>query len=598
MVKIKKPVTFHDNPMVVTGPSRPPRRSSPKKSSSSTGGDFTPSRNRSRKPARAAAKSIDIELHLDEAAPGYPPAPPEPAAPMLDVPFNELMLSSETLAHLETIGFHKPTQVQIQVIPAVFMGRDVVACAQTGTGKTASFALPMIDLMDSHRSRARMPRSLVLVPTRELAVQVAAAFEQFGQQKLSFVSIIGGSSITDQEKKLDRGVDVIIATPGRLLDLINRGKILLSDIKYLVVDEADRMLDMGFIPDIEKILSLLPPARQTMLFSATLPDAVRKLIKTFLVNPKQVSISPEKATASTIEQFWLTAGETQKQDAIMWIMANEKATLQSLFIFCNRKRDVDSLVKTLTRGGNPAVGLHGDMHQHVRTQTLQKFRDGRANILVASDVAARGIDVDTVSHVINLNIPVNLEDYVHRIGRTGRAGKSGKAYTLVGPRETAKLLGLQKMTGNALQKVTWSPLEASERPVAERPQEKIQERTPRSSDENRARTDRRRGRSAPRSQEVVNDVVNDVETTSAPVVEEPRVTPQESGMTERPRDNRRFEPRPQRQDQRYNGQRQNERTREPQPTRVSRPGPYDSDDIEDKPVAGFGSQTPSFFKKI
>ncbi len=597
MVKIKKPVTFHDNPMVVKDAQHKQKRSNAKRPKNHETGSFTPTRKRTRKPASPQIVYEEIDLSLGVMAPpAHVVLEPIPA---LNVPFSELMLSPETLSHLEKIGFHKPTQVQIQVIPAVFMGRDVVACAQTGTGKTASFALPMIDLLDSHRSRARMPRSLVLVPTRELAVQVAAAFEQFGQQKLSFVSIIGGSSIGDQEKKLDRGVDVIIATPGRLLDLINRGKILLSDIKYLVIDEADRMLDMGFIPDIEKILSLLPGNRQTMLFSATLPEMVRKLIKTFLTDPKQVSISPEMATASTIEQFWITASEAQRLEAILWIMDQEKETLQSLFIFCNRKRDVDALVKSLTRGGNPAVGLHGDMHQHVRTQTLQKFRDGRANILVASDVAARGIDVDTVSHVINLNIPVNLEDYVHRIGRTGRAGKSGKAYTFAGARETAKLTALQKMTGNALQRVMWSPsLTLSSSPSVDVLKDNL------SRDEKPQRSDRRQKRSV--------DSVATKEMQEAPLVPtsersrsrdrrnnvrsqqeaQPAARAEESSMVQVQKVPETLTHRS--QDSKWSGQSQGRI----QQKKISRPGPYDSDDIEDMPVVGFGSQMPSFFKKI
>ena len=598
MVKIKKPVTFHDNPMVVQGTSRPQKRTSAKKTFSKEEG-FSPRRSRSKSPShqKPAEKVFAAPASLEV----------QEQSPRLDIPFSDLMLSPETLAHLETIGFTTPTQVQAHVIPAVFMGRDVVACAQTGTGKTASYALPLIDLLDSHRARARMPRSLVLVPTRELAVQVAEAFEQFGQKKLSFVSIIGGSSITEQEKKLDRGVDVIIATPGRLLDLMDRGKILLSDIKYLVIDEADRMLDMGFIPDIEKILSLIPANRQTMLFSATLPDVVRRLIKTFLVNPKQVSISPDQATAANIEQYSLVATEAQKLEAIRWILEQERDTLQSLFIFCNRKRDVDALVRSMKKMGRSAVGLHGDMTQHSRTQTLQKFRDQQVNILVASDVAARGIDVETVSHVINLSIPVNIEDYVHRIGRTGRAGKSGKAYTLVGPRESLKLAALQKMTGNALEKLCWEALEA---PVAGL-------ETPARTGEPRAR-----GRASKEHEEGDRPVRNERRRSRdrAPKPAEPVFMDQTQEVSPQPRQegSSDSEPRvhviPPAGESTSRQRRPYERSAEPrvhiippaQPPKERRqgkngsprPGPYDSDDIEEMPVVGFGSQTPSFFKKI
>ncbi|MBN9565844.1 MAG: DEAD/DEAH box helicase [Alphaproteobacteria bacterium] len=372
--------------------------------------------------------------------------------------FSDLMLSDELVEHLQKIQFTCPTEVQKEVIPSIFMGKDIVACAQTGTGKTASFALPMIDLLASHRTRARMPRALILVPTRELANQVSDAFKLFSAgSKLSWATLIGGTSIVDQEKKLDRGVDVIIATPGRFLDLVERGKILLSDLKYLVIDEADRMLDMGFIPDIEKILGLLPETRQTLLFSATLPDLVQKLIKKFLVSPKQVNVTPHTATATTITQHWMKADGEGKVKAVFWLLETEKAAIQSVFIFCNRKKDVELLNTKLKNAGYKSAALHGDMHQVFRTETLQKFRDQETNIMVASDVAARGIDVEYVSHVINYDIPVNLEDYVHRIGRTGRAGKSGRAFSLVSLDQMRHLKALQAMTGQTLQEISCGP---------------------------------------------------------------------------------------------------------------------------------------------
>jgi superfamily II DNA/RNA helicase len=368
--------------------------------------------------------------------------------------FSQLMLSDELVKYLESIQFTCPTQVQREVIPSIFMGKDIVACAQTGTGKTASFALPMIDLLGNHRARARMPRALILVPTRELASQVSDAFKLFSAQtKLSWATLIGGTSILDQEKKLDRGVDVIIATPGRFLDLVERGKILLSDLRYLVIDEADRMLDMGFIPDIEKILGLLPESRQTLLFSATLPDLVQKLIKKFLLNPKQVNVTPNTTTATTITQYWIKADGEGKLRAILWVLESEKVDIQSVFIFCNRKKDVDLLNSKLKHSGFKSAALHGDMHQVFRTETLQKFRDQEITVMVASDVAARGIDVEFVSHVINYDIPANLEDYVHRIGRTGRAGKSGRAFSLISSDQMKHLKALQVMTGQTLKEV-------------------------------------------------------------------------------------------------------------------------------------------------
>jgi len=358
--------------------------------------------------------------------------------------FTELGLSEQTLRAVSEAGYTTPTPIQAQAIPIVLMGRDVLGCAQTGTGKTAGFTLPMIDILNAGRAKARMPRSLILEPTRELAAQVAENFDTYGKYaKLTKALLIGGESMGDQLKILDRGVDVLIATPGRLLDLFERGKILLRDVKVLVIDEADRMLDMGFIPDIEKIVSKLPPIRQTLFFSATMPPEIRRLADKFLSNPKEITVSRPATTAATIEDALVHASPRAKREALRALLKAE--TVQAGLIFCNRKREVDVLVQSLKRYGFDAAGLHGDMAQDRRTATLEQFKTGKVQLLVASDVAARGLDIDDISHVFNFDVPYNAEDYVHRIGRTGRAGRSGKAFTLVTPEESKSVSAIEHL---------------------------------------------------------------------------------------------------------------------------------------------------------
>lgn len=343
--------------------------------------------------------------------------------------FKELGLNENILKAVAECGYDTPTPIQLQAIPQILMGRDLVGLAQTGTGKTAGFTLPMIEILAGGRAKARMPRSLILSPTRELAAQIAENFDIYGKySKLSKALLVGGSSMDEQVKLLDRGVDVLIATPGRLLDLFERGKILLTDIKVLVIDEADRMLDMGFIPDIEKIVSKLSPIRQTLLFSATMPPEIKKLTQKFLSNPKEVSVAPPASTAERVAQFIVRVHPKGKMDALHALI--QKENVQNAFIFCNRKRDMAGLVQFLQRKGYTAKGMNGDMEQRVRTQTLQEFKEGKVTLLVCSDVAARGLDVDNVSHVFNYDVPFNSDDYVHRIGRTGRAGKEGRAWML------------------------------------------------------------------------------------------------------------------------------------------------------------------------
>jgi superfamily II DNA/RNA helicase len=363
--------------------------------------------------------------------------------------FADLGLSPDTLKAVIDAGYLTPTPIQAQAIPVVLMGRDVLGVAQTGTGKTAAFTVPMIDILSDGRSKARMPRSLIIAPTRELAAQISESFVKYGKyHPLSMALLIGGESFTDQEKALDRGVDVLIATPGRLLDLYERGRILLNDVKILVIDEADRMLDMGFIPDVERIGSLLPKMRQTLFFSATMDKEIRKLADKFLMNPKEIAASAPATAATTIEQGLAMVRTLDKREALRRILRAKD--VHNAFIFCNRKKDVDILFKSLVKHGFNAVAMHGDMPQSKRNEMLAKFKSGEAELLVCSDVAARGLDISDVSHVLNFDVPVNAEDYVHRIGRTGRAGKSGHAYTLATPGDERLLGAVHKLLKHSI----------------------------------------------------------------------------------------------------------------------------------------------------
>ena len=369
--------------------------------------------------------------------------------------FTELGLSPEVLNAVAEVGYTEPTPIQAQAIPNVLMGRDILGCAQTGTGKTASFTLPMIDILASGRAKARMPRSLILAPTRELAAQVSESFERYGKNsRLDMALLTGGTSLADQERKLDRGVDVLIATPGRMLDLFERGKILLADVKILVIDEADRMLDMGFIPDVERIVGLLPKIRQTLFFSATMPPEVRRLADAFLMNPKSISVDPPSSAAETVTQSLLKVSGDQKTKRAALRALLESEAVTSALIFCNRKKDVDILHKSLTRHGLAAAALHGDMSQPARTETLETFKAGKMPLLVCSDVAARGLDIPAVSHVFNFDVPVNAEDYIHRIGRTGRAGRSGRALTLALAEEAKGLDAVVRMLGKPIEEMS------------------------------------------------------------------------------------------------------------------------------------------------
>ena len=344
--------------------------------------------------------------------------------------FQDLGLSESILKAIDDMGYTTPTLIQEKAIPFVFMNRDIIASAQTGTGKTASFTLPMMDILDGGYTKPRMPRAIILEPTRELASQVGDNFKAYGKyMKLSYSLIIGGTSMSQQEKEIERGADVLIATPGRLLDLVGRGKVMLNEAKMLVIDEADRMMDMGFIPDIEKLVSIMPKNRQTIMFSATFPDTIKKLAATFLDNPKEIIVAPHASTAENITQYTMHVSPKAKYDTLCTLIKVQEVT--TAIIFCNRKRDVDSLFKQLLKEKYSVGALHGDMEQSKRLGWLGKFCDGTINILVCSDVAARGLDIANVGHVFNMEVPIHSEDYVHRIGRTGRAGKLGTAFTFV-----------------------------------------------------------------------------------------------------------------------------------------------------------------------
>ncbi|MET0363595.1 MAG: DEAD/DEAH box helicase [Sphingobium sp.] len=363
--------------------------------------------------------------------------------------FADLGLSEELLKAVEEAGYSTPTPIQAQAIPSVLMMRDIIGIAQTGTGKTASFVLPMIDILAHGRRRALMPRSLILEPTRELAAQVAENFEKYGQyHDLKMALLIGGVQMGDQVKALQEGVDVLIATPGRLMDLFQRGKILLTGCSLLVIDEADRMLDMGFIPDIEEICTKLPANRQTLLFSATMPPPIKKLSDRFLSNPKSIEVARPATASANITQKLVKVEERAKRDVLRQLLRTEEIT--TAIIFCNRKTMVRELNKSLLSHGFASGEIHGDMDQGSRIAELDKFNTGKINILVASDVAARGLDVKGVSHVFNFDAPWHPDDYVHRIGRTGRAGATGTAYTFVTKNDAEALANIQKLIGTEI----------------------------------------------------------------------------------------------------------------------------------------------------
>ena len=363
--------------------------------------------------------------------------------------FSDLGLSPKLLEAITEAGYESPTPIQAEAIPPALARKDVLGIAQTGTGKTASFTLPMIERLSKGRARARMPRSLVLAPTRELAAQVAENFEKYGKNhKLTMALLIGGVSFGDQDAKLTRGVDVLIATPGRMLDHFERGRLLLTGIEVMVVDEADRMLDMGFMPDIERIFKLTPMTRQTLFFSATMPPEIQRITDQFLHAPTRVEVSRPATTADTITQniVKLPSRDDKTKRAVLRKLVDDPE-VKSGIIFCNRKSTVDIVAKSLQKHGYNARPIHGDLAQAFRMETLEKFRSDEIKLLVASDVAARGLDIPDVSHVFNYDVPIHSDDYVHRIGRTGRAGRKGNALMIVTPADSKAYEAILKTIG-------------------------------------------------------------------------------------------------------------------------------------------------------
>jgi superfamily II DNA/RNA helicase len=529
-------------------------------------------------------------------------APPEPAR----VVFADLGLSPEVLRAIDDMGYRHPTPIQEQAIPYVLMGRDVMGTAQTGTGKTAGFTLPMLDILSGSRARARMPRSLILEPTRELALQVAENFVQYGKYlKLTHALIIGGESMSDQKEVLNRGVDVLIATPGRLLDMFDRGTILLSDTKLLVIDEADRMLDMGFIPDVERIVSMLPATRQTLFFSATMGPEIRRLVDAFLVNPKEIAVSRAASVATTITEGLALVAEHDKREALRRLIRSQN--VQNALIFCNRKRDVDILHKSLTKHHFDAGALHGDMAQTVRFSTLEKFKANELRLLVCSDVAARGLDIGGLSHVFNFDVPIHAEDYVHRIGRTGRAGLEGKAFTIASPEDRYAVEQIEKLIGHpippilveGLDPVDWAERDGRKRrgrkpAEGKKPSEKAKPRDAAEKTE-KPRTERKRPARAERPRPEVSE-----QPELAVIAERP--SRREEPRREEPRraDSRRDEPRrdePRRSDARRDEPRREEpRREEPRwvEPRRDEPRRYRRDDDLGPSVVGFGDDVPAF----
>lgn len=523
------------------------------------------------------------------------------------VTFADLGLAENILKAVTEAGYTIPTPIQAEAIPHIAMGGDVTGIAQTGTGKTAAFVLPMIQRLSTGRARARMPRCLILCPTRELAAQVAENFEKYGKYlKLTMALLIGGVSFKDQETLLQRGVDVLIATPGRLMDQFDRGKLLLMGVETLIIDEADRMLDMGFIPDIEKICTKLPANRQTLLFSATFPADIQRLAKTFQKDPKKIEVARPAQTAETISQFVVklpTNDGKARRTALRRVI--EATNVKNGIVFCNRKVEVDIVAASLTKHGHDAAPIHGDLPQSVRSETLQRFRDGKLKLLVASDVAARGLDIPDVGHVFNFGPPPKDEDYVHRIGRTGRAGRKGESYTVVTPADDKSWGFVLKMIKKDVPE--FMPEGLLEELETLPPEEKRDRKGGRDRDRGERGGRSARGRNSDRSDRaersprrreqedgdvavaeapIAVEVVDSVETVEAPAV-------QEKPRRERPARN---EKRRERNDDQPRGEKR-ERDRD----RPQRDYKRKDDDLILEPapdrVVGFGKDIPAFLKR-
>ncbi|MFT6912999.1 MAG: superfamily II DNA/RNA helicase [Paracoccaceae bacterium] len=451
------------------------------------------------------------------------------------IKFSDLNLDPLVLKAVEDTGYTVPTPIQEGAIPPALLGKDVLGIAQTGTGKTASFTLPMISMLKRGRARARMPRSLVLAPTRELAAQVAANFDTYSKHtKLTKALLIGGVSFNEQDKLIDRGVDVLIATPGRLLDHFERGKLLLTGVQIMVVDEADRMLDMGFIPDIERIFQLTPFTRQTLFFSATMAPEIERITNTFMSNPVKVEVARAATASETIEQALIVQTPTrrdkqagEKRDLLRALIEAEGDACSNAIIFCNRKVDVDVVAKSLKKHGYNAEPIHGDLEQSQRTRTLNGFRDGSIRFLVASDVAARGLDIPNVSHVLNFDVPSHAEDYVHRIGRTGRAGRTGKTFMIATSSDDKYLAAIESLVNQPIPRVA-NPLEAKAPKVekeAKTPEATEKADVDKPTAPARRRTRTRKDQPAKVEADVIVEDVPAVVESAPPQVEEPAPQP-------------------------------------------------------------------------
>ena len=492
--------------------------------------------------------------------------------------FEDLGLSPALLSAIADAGYEKPTPIQEGAIPVALTGRDVLGIAQTGTGKTASFTLPMIERLSRGRARARMPRSLVLAPTRELAAQVADNVKLYAKNhKLNMALLIGGVSFEPQKRILDQGADILIATPGRLLDHFERGGLLLTGVEILVIDEADRMLDMGFIPDIERILKLLPPRRQTLFFSATMPGEIKHLVDNFLNDPVRVEVARPAQTAELITQYILRVPDNQartKREALR--AAINRDGVKNGIIFCNRKRDVDVVARSLQRHGFSAAPIHGDLDQSQRTKTLADFKSGELRLLVASDVAARGLDIPAVSHVFNVDIPRNADDYVHRIGRTGRAGLKGEAVTLVSAEDAKALAKVVKLIGKEPEELKHDG-SATGAPAAEPAPEPAQTGSSEEKPKSRRRSRSRNKPEASKVQADASEAPDLAASEDAPAMAE---APVEARDHEEPKSSERAAPR-------------ERSSRSQRGSRQDRPSRHDRHERDTSPV-GFGDHVPEF----
>jgi len=524
--------------------------------------------------------------------------------------FSDLGLSPATLNAVAETGYTTATPIQSEAIPVALQGLDVLGIAQTGTGKTAAFTLPMIDRLAAGRSKARMPRALVIAPTRELADQVAASFEKYAKgQKLSWALLIGGVSFSDQEQKLDRGVDVLIATPGRLLDHFERGKLLMTGVQIMVVDEADRMLDMGFIPDLERIFKLTPAKKQTLFFSATMPPEITRLTKQFLRDPVRIEASRPATTAETITQNLVripTADPKAKRTALRELIA--RADVKNGIVFCNRKSEVDIVAKSLKKHGLDAAPIHGDLDQSTRMRTLESFRNGSLRLLCASDVAARGLDIPAVSHVFNYDVPHHADDYVHRIGRTGRAGRTGQAFMIVTPADSRNLDKVLKLIGKVpeeivLEGIDWSSIKDEPR-AGGRGGRGERDRGPGRGRERGGRDRAPREDRAPRAEPVAAEAAAPAPEAEAAPARPPR---ERAPREDRPRRAERSE-RPERAErpvQLERAERGEHPERAARPERSERPDRRpersdrrrDRDDGDRDRVVGFGGDTPAFLMR-